>query len=244
LIIERCEHLCERIAERKRLRQNEAQLKRFQQVRTLLTERAVQLAELVQIRRALRDAGIGSESVANEAIGLLGQVVGLRKRFTATPEALIEETEVQVVTLGDSLKSCAAALEGVLKVAWTGYAASRIPATNPAVLDALKPAFPARVLEIRQKSDRVAEAAGRLPRTSEAIQAFEADAASLNEAWAQLDGGEVPQAVLAFLRATAGEQGAPLSMLTADVRGWLIGKGIADSFFVRVASDSFRVPMR
>ena len=100
----------------------------------------------------------------------------------------------------------------------------------------LEPAFPREVRLIRDRSNRLALTRLTLPKTAEQVRDFDAEAAALQKAWEQLDGGDVPAAVLTFLRAAAGEQGARIELLTDEVRRWLEAKKIARSYSIRVSS--------
>jgi hypothetical protein len=236
VILDRCKELTGCVAEKRRLRQNVDQLKRFQKVRDLVQRHATRLVDLVTVLRAFKETGVGTVTLSSQAKDSLLTVTGAREKFRTKTESLVEDKEFSSVGFSNALATTIDTLEEALKDAWGKYAESKTPAANPDVLSVLEPAFPREVRLIRERSNRLAVARLTLPKSAGQVREFDAQVAELQKAWGQLGGGEVPAAVLTFLRAAAGETGARIELLTDEVRRWLEVKKIARSFSIRVSS--------
>jgi hypothetical protein len=236
VILDECRSLSERISEKKQLRVNVEQLKRFHKVRDLLAQHAVRLRDLMAVWRTLRTAGIGELRAAGEVANLLTAVVETREKFRAKAESLIDERTFSSVAFAESLTVLTDAVESSLRTAWQQYTTKKIPIAPAEILSVLAPAFSREVRLIREKSERLERNRLTLPKSAEQLRDFDAEAEALQRAWEQLDGGDVPAAVLAFLRATASQAGARIDLLTEEVRRWLVAKKIVQSFSIRVAN--------
>ncbi|MNY30786.1 hypothetical protein D3C86_1649130 [compost metagenome] len=54
-----------------------------------------------------------------------------------------------------------------------------------------------------------------------------------NAAWSELTAEGIPAAVLAFIRACAGE-GAPIGLLTTEVLEWLTQRSLMNAFRIKI----------
>ena len=100
----------------------------------------------------------------------------------------------------------------------------------------LATAFPREVRLLRQRAERIELTRRTLPKNAQELREFNDEVAELQQAWSQLGGGEVPAAVVTFLKAAAAPTGAAIDLLTDEVRRWLTQHGIARSFAIRVAN--------
>jgi hypothetical protein len=236
MIVARCETLRTRIETKKQVERNAKELARFKKVRDLLAQHATRLAALVAVSDILDAAGIAVQPLPTGASTVLVTVRALKGSFAERPDIVVDDEQFNSVRLDRALKAAAEALQAHLLACWRQHALQLIPPTNEAVLEALYPAFPSEVRLIRAASAKLTQSAESLPSSLEVVQTFEREAASLHAIWRQLGGGDVPQAVLTFLKA-ASSAGAGLELLTDEVRDWLAAHHITSSFSVRVATS-------
>jgi hypothetical protein len=236
VILDECKQLEERIAAKKQLRLNVEQLKRFHKVRDLFALHAGRLLDVMAVWRTLREAGIVGLRSNTEVPRILASVREIREKFCAKAESLVDERSFSSVDFGKSLTDLTDAFEEALRSAWQQYTTKKIPPAPPEILLVLAPAFPGEVRLIRETSERLERTRFDLPKSAKQLVEFNAEVEALQQAWKQLDGGDVPPAVLTFLRAAAAQTGARLDLLTDEVRRWLAAKKIVQSFSIRVAT--------
>jgi hypothetical protein len=235
--LDRCDGLRGRIAEKKRLEQHVTQIRRFKKVRDLLTQHLDRLAPLRSAWHTLRNACIADVNVRSEAAPAFRAIDAIRQAFKQRPEAVIEDRVLNPVVLGQTLQGVADALERALVEQWQRHTTRKVPPANREVLDALAPAFRREVQLIRQLSEHIDRFRQILPVTPEQLQEFDAEVAELQRVWGQLGGGEMPAAVLLFLKAAAAPAGAGIDLLTEEVRSWLNTHRILRSFAIRVSGS-------
>ncbi len=236
MILDQCKDLSGQVAEKKQMRLNVEQLKRFHKVRDLFAHQVSRLNPLFSVLRTLRSANLAEIDLSQEAESLVQDLTSIRDQFRAKPESLIDERSFAPTPFGDSVTAIADQLEAELQSAWSKYAERKIPATNREVLDVLATAFPREVRLLRQRAERLEMTRRTLPKNAEELREFDVEVTLLQRAWSQLGGGDVPASVIAFLKAAAAPAGAAIDLLTDDVRRWLAQHDIARSFAIRVAN--------
>ncbi len=236
MILDQCRNVSEQIAEKKQLRLNVEQLKRFQKVRDQFAHQVSRFAPLLAVLRTLSAARLARIDMGQDARRLVAQVSAVRGQFRAKAESLIDERTFAATQFGESVAGIADRLETELQAAWLKYTERSIPGTNREVLDVLATAFPREVRLLRQRAEQLGLTRLTLPKSAEELREFDAEVGELQRAWSQLGGGDVPAAVVAFLKAAAAPAGAQLDLLTDEVHRWLTQHGIARSFSIRVAS--------
>ena len=237
MILERCQTLSARIAEKKRLEQSVTQIRRYRKVQDAITQHKVLFTPLHGVATALREAGIQTGEVPAGIAPALAAVAAARGTFLQSAGSIIDPAAFAAAPFAQSLTSAAVELEAALLAAWQRHVATKVPPANRDVLDALASAFPREVRTIRQGGERVDRLRQILPDSAEQVREMEREAAVLQQAWGQLGGGEVPAPVLAFLKAAASPAGAGLDLLTEGVRSWLEEHKIVRSFAIRVAGS-------
>ena len=124
-------------------------------------------------------------------------------------------------------------MEARLKEAWQNYVRQRRFTLDDKLLTALEriPTYQSKIADIRDLNRRLFDQSTRLPANSAAIASLLALDRELRDAWRNLIGAGVPDAVQAFFKML--ETGAaPLAMVTEEVRAWMIAANIMDSFTV------------
>lgn len=236
MIVSRCETLRTRIETKKQVERNAREIARFKRVRDILAHHSTRLSSLVASSDILEEAGITVRPFPIGSGAALASVRTLKQSFAESPDTVVDE-QFNPLRLERALKAAADALQDHLLGCWRRFALGLIPPANEAVLDALGAAFSREVRLIQTASARLAQAAESLPVSLEEIRGIEQEAARVHEIWGQLGGGDVPQAVLTFLRSAASTAGAGLDLLTDEVRNWLASHRISNSFSIRVANS-------
>ena len=108
-----------------------------------------------------------------------------------------------------------------------------MPSTNQEMLYVLVKieAFRPNVQKIRDLNTQIQRQ--KLPQTFEEFEQIERLIDQLREHWLTLSSDDFPETVLHFLKATV-DFGAPLNLLTTEVRDWLDYHGISDSLRIRL----------
>ena len=236
MIVDESNSLAVLVNEYKSVRENSVHLARFEKVRDGLSVGVTRIGPLVAAFRTLRDTKI---SVCNHgliATDLIATLAQARKAFVERAESLIDTKVFDLARFSKRIETLAKDLEEQLRSDWLRYAQGRIPATRREVLDVLATAFPAEVLLLRQCAEKLELACKDLPITQSAISEFETDVKALQDAWAQVGGGDVPVAVTSFLQAAASPSGASLDLFSDDVRSWLSNHKILTSFSIKVSN--------
>ncbi len=124
-------------------------------------------------------------------------------------------------------------LDEQLTQAWRNYLVQKMPSTNPEMLNLLIriEAFKPTVQRIQDLNGQIQRK--KLPQNTEEFKNIEQLIERLRENWHSLSSDEVPEPVLHFLKAAV-DLGAPLNLLTPEVRHWLDRHDISDSLRIRL----------
>lgn len=236
MLLERAAGLAERIERYQKLKivANEADL---------VSTRAAQVAEaaalLAQARAALdrfSKAGISIQYYPSNVEGLTEKATKLRSIAAEDPAGLANPPFNVAHELTNRVKSLAIAANRSIEEAWRRFVAENAPSGSDEVLDALGklPQMRAGVARIRQCRQKVVTLAATVPADPvSAIEQLRGLVAEHGSAWAELTAASVPPSVLQFLRACAAD-GAPVTMLTKEVRDWLEARELLGSFRIRI----------
>lgn len=153
--------------------------------------------------------------------------------FTESPEWIIDPQNFKGNILERSIKGITSELDEQLNQAWINYLVQRMPSTNSEMLNLLVriETFKPTVQKIRDLNDQIQRK--KLPQNSEEFEHIERLIALLREHWHSLSSDEVPETVLHFLKAAV-DLGAPLNLLTPEVRHWLDCHDISDTLRIRL----------
>ena len=113
------------------------------------------------------------------------------------------------------------------------------PGLDDAVCDLLQnmPGQSQRVTSLREQSRRLGELARTPPNTEALFKEYGTVRKKIETLIEQINPARFPQSVLNFFKAT-GTGGAPYSMLTDEVRGWLEDNRMLDRLRIRLGSAS------
>jgi len=141
--------------------------------------------------------------------------------------------------LRDTLQLFPSFVDNVRKnslMAWQQYINSRTLNYNASILSLLErvPAFQPVVSQIKRCQLTIDSARSVLPSSQVQISRVDQAITDLKAAWTSLDSGDLPASVTTFLQAAGKPEGARLSLLTDEVRAWLLKHEVEGAFYVRV----------
>lgn len=181
-MIDLCRKVRTRIADRKQLRMNVEQLKRFQKVRDVFAQRVHRLEPLLAVLQVLRNAALVQGDFGADARRLVTLAESARTLLADRAEALIDEQSFSVKAFTEEIAGIADHLEMCLQAAWQKYTDKVIPATNREVLDVLAAAFPHEVRLLRQRTERLDLIRRTLPKSAEELAEFNAEVSDVQGA--------------------------------------------------------------
>lgn len=199
----------------------------------IFTTRNGQISEVIRQLRPLhatwmlfRKVGI-EVTVPNVAFLLYRQIPEILAGYQEDPDYL-KDTPV----LGSALVHLELLINGLeerLNESWLQYTGSHTVSLDENLLNILGqiPELAATIRDVRTLRSKVQSHRNRLPETDADIQDFDDTVNEIRQQWSQLVGDSN---VISFLRACA--EGAPLDLLTEEVRNWLSECGIERYFNV------------
>lgn len=182
-------------------------------------------------------AGIAVDFVPASAEALVDKANTLLTIAAENPAGLADPPFNFRYDFADRVSGIAAAANKVLSEAWRRHVEANGPGGSDEVLDALArlPQLRAGVGRIRRLRDEVAALAAIPPSDPQAAVARLATlVAEHRAAWADLTADGIPLAIIAFIRSCGSETGAPLSLLTEEVRDWLTSRELLGAFRIRI----------
>ena len=223
---------------------------RYQQLKAAANEaekfrtRAVQAGQaatlIVQAKAAIHRftaAGISVDFVPANVEALVEKAETLLTIAAENPAGLADPPFNFRYDFADRVSGVAAAANKALVEAWRRHVAENGPGGSDEVLEALArlPQLRLGVVRIRRLRDEVARLAADAPSDPEAAVLRLATLVSEHRAaWADLTADGIPRAVIAFIRNSGSEMGAPLSLLTEEVRDWLASRDLLGAFRIRI----------
>lgn len=235
MIAEDAKHLVELIERMNQLKANVDQRAGFITRQSELEEAARELTKRVAAVNSLAARGSGKPNVAAKANAFLNHINTVASNFNYEPSWIIGFNNKP---LENALKGLNAELDEHIIHEWRSYT-ERSRHANTQVLDVLSgiPAFAQTVQKVRGLTARLEQRRGSRPTSEEDFLNFDELVRQVDAAWSELGSDEVPPDVERFLRAAGGREGAPLDLLTDDVKEWLEMRKINTSFRIRMSSQ-------
>lgn len=236
MLLERANSLAEKIDRYQKLKAaaNAAEI-----VRTRALQIGQAAALIAQAREAIdrfSAAGVAIEFVPTNADALSERARALRAIAAETPAGLADPPFNIAYEFTERLKGIAVAADAAIQEGWRRYIDANSPGGSDEVLDALGklPQLSLGVTRIRQCRQKIAALAATPPADpARAVIQLRELVAEHRTAWTELTSDNVPDAVIRFLRACAGE-GAQVAALTLEVRGWLETRDLLGSLRIRI----------
>ncbi len=225
--------LMEVIEQRNELRENIERIQGFQTRLDELEELKKEIEPLAQTCFAFRECGIGRFNEPDYLNNLIEIAMELKKSFKNNPESIIEAKSL--LQLKQGYIGLCGLLKSNLTSEWERYVIKNIPPSNSELLNVLGrlPTFAATVSKIKRLSEQIMSMKQCLPKDKEGIKAFDSKVEELKLAWQKIGSDEVPKSVLQFLQGAV-SGGAPLNLLTDEVRQWLAIHGLSTSFRINL----------
>lgn len=233
MLINRAKQLIELSEEKLNLRKYADQIESFKTRQQQVEKAVLKLLPFVNTLRVFRQKNIIDCNFTQKTESFLHFVNQSRIKFTESPEWIIKSRDFDGDILERSIKAITTELDEQLTQAWKNYLSEKMPSTNQEMLNLLVKieAFRPTVQRIRDLNDRIQRQ--KLPQTSEEFEHIEQLIDQLRENWHSLSSDDVPETVLHFLKAAV-DLGAPLNLLTTEVRDWLDRNKISDTLRIRL----------
>jgi hypothetical protein len=235
MFIEDCTRLSQLSQDYKDLKKYKKDLDIFRGHQNKIEELVGSLRPLVIALQTFREQELINVDFSQKANALLSEVITTLAEFQKDKGWLIEQFNRQPLTNKASvLKS---ELETHLKQAWNKYKEEKgkqVLKINDELLElfAKIETFAPAVQTI--KSGLAQLKTVDFPKDSQHFEQIDREIDRLTDTWNSLKSDEVPEAVLDFLRATA-THGAPIELLTPEVRAWLTEQAITRFFHIRLS---------
>ncbi|HEY9697652.1 MAG TPA: hypothetical protein V6D10_10340 [Trichocoleus sp.] len=216
---------------KERLEQANLFIKRQEQIQAALDR----LQPAVVAFRVLRDRNLITLELSQQTESFLATLQQINTQFCAQPTWILETKNFNPKPFQAQVDSLANSLEQNLSKAWATYCDQRMPSSNTEMLTVLGRIATLKhtVQTIQILSDVIKKVA--YPKSTEEFEQIEKKLTQLSESWNSLKSDDMPNMVQRFLRAAATE-GAPVTLLTEEVKDWLIQRGLIDSFQIRSIS--------
>lgn len=236
MLLERAAGLAEKITRYQQLKSAANQAEQFRTRAEQVGRAATLIGQAHQAIQAFEEAGIAIDFVPANAVGLAEKATTLKAIATANPAELIDPPFNLRYDFTDRINGIATAVSKATADAWRSYVEANGPGGSEDVLDALArlPQLRVGVARIRSCREAIARLAAPPPDDpKDAIARLRTLVADHRAAWADLTADNIPSVVISFIRSCAGE-GAPLTLLTEEVRAWLQSRDLLAAFRIRI----------
>ena len=233
MLTDRAKQLIELIEEKNKLYKYANQLDSFKTRQQQIEKAVSDILPFANTLRVFRQKNIIDCDVRQKVEQLLYAVNLRLEKFKESPEWIVDSHNFNGNILERSIKGITNELNEQLIQAWENYLAEKMPSTNQEMLNVLVKieAFRLNVQKIRDLNAQIQRQ--KLPQNYEEFEHIERLIDQLREHWLTLSSDDFPETVLHFLKATV-DFGAPLNLLTTEVRDWLDCHGISDSLRIRL----------
>jgi Rad3-related DNA helicase len=233
MITDRAKQLIELIEEKNKLYKYANQLDSFKTRQQQIEKAVSDILPFANTLRVFRQKNILDCDLVQKVEKFLYSVNLILEKFKESPEWIVDSQNFDGNILERSIRAITKELNEQLIQAWENYLAEKMPSTNQEMLNVLVKieAFRPNVQRIRDLNAQIQRQ--KLPQNYEEFEHIERLIDQLREHWLTLSSDDFPETVLHFLKATV-DFGAPLNLLTTEVRDWLDCHGISDSLRIRL----------
>jgi GGDEF domain-containing protein len=206
----------------------------FQERHRQINQAVVELSLLIETLRIFRQKGMIAFDFSPKITPLLEIVSNIKDKFQENPEWIIDNKNFNGKKFQSDLDNLTNLLKQQLLQSWRNYLARRLRSTKSEFFDLLSriDAFRATIQKIRNL-DRLIKR-DEFPKNKEEFDNTEQIIYQLEELWNNLNTSEVPDVVLCFLKASVSQEGAPLNLLTSEVRDWITKHGVSEVLRIRL----------
>lgn len=226
----RCEVVIDLLGRHADLQVQQKKADEWEARRRELAEPGDMLASLVEQARLLVNAGI----LAPKQVPPL---VALGNRATTILEAFRQDTGTLTKGQGYALlkrqiESLRDKFSELVNKTWKEFIDKQVPVMDQTILERYMESgqYQTQIDQINQLQTSVAKEKQRLPTSREGLDALLEQIAALSNAHSQLQGIQLPEEVMLFLREAKTSRGAKLDRLTPVVLDWLRENGSSANF--------------
>lgn len=233
MLLEKSKQLIELSQKRIALKNYADHLQGFQGRQEQITQAVAGILPLVEALKEFRKRGIANFDLNQKADTILSFLTTTEDNFWKNPEWILDNKNFKGNIFISSVESLKSTLKQHLCQAWRSYLTQHMPSTNNEMLDLLArvEAFKPTVQRIQSLDLKIQQV--EFPSNSEEFESADKLIDQLKQTWNSLSSNEVPEDVLRFLRVAA-NQGAPIDLLTPEVKDWLTRHRIAGSLRIRL----------
>lgn len=220
LLTTKASHLQERVSALKDKKRRAGRRKDFEDRRKILESVRDDLKPLTKKRVLFASSGIPCEHEGKGVRTSIDELREVKDHFVENPDWVIDEDLRSRIL--ERIRGHRRPTERSLDAAWRNYYKeknTRIPEDLLSALEEVE-GFESDVQKIRELSSKVSQWEHQPPSSQSGLDRFEKQASALQEAWERIEEQDLSQDVKAFLSATV-SGGAPLKLVTSEVREWL-----------------------
>jgi polyhydroxyalkanoate synthesis regulator phasin len=220
LLTAKADRLQEKVSTLENKKSRAGQRKDFEGRRQTLKSVRDDLKPLAKKRVLFASSGIPCEHEGKGIRTSIDEWREVRDRFEEDPDWVIN-TDLRNCIL-DRIRGHRSPSQRSLDAAWRNYYEEKNTRISEDLLSALEEVdgFEAEVQKIQNLSSKVSQWEHQPPSSQSGLDRFEKRASALQEAWKRIEEQDLSPEVKAFLSATV-SGGAPLKLVTTEVREWL-----------------------
>jgi len=236
MLIERAKVLSKRIAEYDRLKGSANEAMKLETRAEQFQEASDAIARTRSTLKRFADVGVSVSFVPKECDALIGRANVLRAAVQSDYKKLDDPPFNLKFEFIDRLRSISASADDEILSAWQSFVRTSSDPVSDDILEALAavPQYRPVVSTIRACRTKLATLASTVPSDLKtAIDALHTIVKDHRSAWTEMTAEGIPPSVISFLQACAA-QGAPLTGLTDEVRGWLESRNLIHAFRIKI----------
>ena len=235
MLLDQATTLVERITRYQTLKEQARHAQTFETRAGQLKKSARDLSAAVAAMKALNKASIPVDFNFSSGDLTKSRTRELQEGFTRNP-AFVDDPGFDLrFDYVKPLSGLAQSINEAALKAWRKHVAEHREQVSLEILNALRavPEYRPIVATVQRCQEQIERLSGSLPSdVSDALQQLSSLTEEQRDAWLQLIGGELPQSVITFLRASMGE-GAELRQLTPEVVDWLEARSLGSAFCIK-----------
>lgn len=236
MLLERAAALASKVTDYEKIKASAHEAQQLRSRAAQFTNVADKLEKAQTLLAALKQAGVSVDYTPTDAAGLREKAGTLRSAVATDPKVLADPPFDLRFAFVDRLAGLATAAEKASSLAWSQWVSQKSNLSSDDVLTALSalPQFRNSIATIKQCRTSITGLAAVAPsNVSAAMAQLDNLLAAHNSAWTDLTAEGIPEDVLTFIKACAGE-GAPLALLSDEVVDWLKQRSLTNAFRIKI----------
>ncbi len=184
---------------------------------------------------AFRERNLANIDLDEKTSQLLSSLEKAQSQFKSNSEWIINSENFNGELLDSRIKGLIKAINNHLEKTWEQYLSQQMPSTDEELLNLLGKvgSFKITVGEVRRLKQSIGQI--KYPKNKTEFQQIDQSIQVLKDKWNNLNADDVPEPVLNFLKAAVNTEGAPIHLLTSDVKQWLERHDLSNLLRVRLS---------